>query len=81
MRIHRVLAGLGVSAVLGLGILATPAQAAEPAQASAQGMVFYDDFWTKAECEKVGRQGQAQGMWRLYTCQESLWDWDLYIAR
>jgi hypothetical protein len=85
---RRVLAGLGAGAVLGLGVLAAPAQAAEPARASvpvaavqaAGNMVFYDDFWTRAECEKVGSDGVARGMWRLHDCQESFWDWDLYVG-
>ncbi|MGP3921943.1 MULTISPECIES: hypothetical protein [unclassified Streptomyces] len=43
-------------------------------------MEFYDDFWTREECEKVGSDGVAQGMWRIYDCQESWWDWDLYVG-
>ncbi|MFF7617983.1 hypothetical protein [Streptomyces lavendulae] len=43
-------------------------------------MVFYDDFWTQSECVAVGKQGQSARMWKIYSCQPSLWDWDLYVG-
>lgn len=43
-------------------------------------MKFYDDYWTLAECRKVGEQGRAQGKWSFYTCQYSGWDYDLYYS-
>lgn len=74
MSIRRLLAGAGVGAVLGLGVLAAPS-----AQAAGN-MEFYDDFWTKQECEDVGSDGVEKGMWRIYDCQESWFDWDLYVG-
>lgn len=87
MRIRKVLAATALGAALVAGV-AVPAQAAAPAPAAravsattAMGeMVFYDDFWTHSECQRVGRAGQKAKMWRLYSCQESFWDWDLYVA-
>jgi hypothetical protein len=41
-------------------------------------MKFYDDYWTKAECERVASWGKANRGWTITVCQESLLDWDLY---
>ncbi|MEU7506335.1 hypothetical protein ACFZBM_39330 [Streptomyces lavendulae] len=71
--------------MLAVGTVA-PAQAVttstpKAASASVMGeMVFYDDFWTQSECVAVGKQGQSARMWKIYSCQPSLWDWDLYVG-
>ena len=76
-------------AVAGITLSTSPASAAGDAQPSnaqssnsrvgTTGMEFYDDFWTKDECTTVGDWGLDHGKWTVYDCQESLWDWDLYV--
>ncbi|MFE7558362.1 hypothetical protein [Kitasatospora sp. NPDC057500] len=86
MRIRKLLAGVTLGSALLVGGLAVPAQATaapvpQAGSVAVMGeMVFYDDFWTHAECQKVGRDGQKAKMWKVYSCQESLWDWDLYVG-
>ncbi|MCX4971081.1 hypothetical protein OHA98_41455 [Streptomyces sp. NBC_00654] len=87
MRIRKLVAGVTLGSALLVGAVAAPAQAA-PAPATQAvptagvmgEMVFYDDFWTQSECRQVGRDGQTARMWKVYSCQESLWDWDLYVG-
>ncbi|WP_331763828.1 hypothetical protein OH738_40590 (plasmid) [Streptomyces hirsutus] len=87
MRIRKLLASVTLGSALLVGGLAVPAQAAPaPATqavsaATVMGeMVFYDDYWTHSECQRVGRDGQKAKMWKIYSCQESIWDWDLYVG-
>ncbi|WP_406468872.1 hypothetical protein OH738_16965 [Streptomyces hirsutus] len=86
MRIGRILAGTALGAVLAVGTVAVPAHAATaPATrtvsaAAPTAMEFYDDYWTQAECLRVAKEGQAAGMWKIYSCQKSAWDWDLYVG-
>ncbi|MEU7577956.1 hypothetical protein AB0B50_10175 [Streptomyces sp. NPDC041068] len=47
----------------------------------AQGMKFYDDYWTLKECKAVGKWGLNHGKWSVYYCQEDVWDWDLYYDK
>jgi len=74
------------ASVLATGALfvsgAGAANAATPApspQVKTNGMTFYDDFWTLDGCKTAGEWGLDEGKWTLYDCQESPWDWDLYV--
>ncbi|MFJ1597864.1 hypothetical protein [Streptomyces sp. NPDC088261] len=86
MRIGRILAGAALGATLAIGTVAVPAQAATApttgtvSAVSPLAMEFYDDYWTQAECRSVGKQGVSAGMWRIYACEPSPWDWDLYVG-
>ncbi|MFD7505974.1 hypothetical protein [Streptomyces sp. NPDC059850] len=86
MRIGRILAGTALGAVLAVGAATVPAQAATtPAPqtvsaATPMAMEFYDDYWTQGECLSVAKAGVKAGMWRIYSCQPSVWDWDLYVG-
>ncbi|MEV0318794.1 hypothetical protein ACIBKX_20180 [Streptomyces sp. NPDC050658] len=50
-------------------------------QAEAKGMKFYDDYWTKKSCVKVGKWGLKKGKWTIYTCSWEGWDWNLYYDK
>ena len=72
-------------AAAGLTLTAAPAYAADAVQQPSttpihtSGMTFYDDFWTLSECRTVGEWGLDHDKWTVYDCQESPWDWDLYV--
>ncbi len=88
MFLRKIIAMMGL-AVAAVGSMALPASAA-PASASPSGAVtaeaalgweFYDDYWSLQECLNRGDLGLIHGEWVEYICEESAWDWDLYVNR
>lgn len=81
-----VLAGAGLTGALSLGGATSagavntdePQQPAKPAKVGAQGMTFYDDYWTHGDCMAAGQWGADAGKWTIWYCQASPWDYDLY---
>ncbi|WP_405064368.1 hypothetical protein OG474_22690 [Kribbella sp. NBC_01505] len=73
-----------VGIALGAVAFTAPAASAVGSVASGpvvvQGMSFYDDFNSLEECLAVGRAGLNADKWWTFDCQESTFDWDLYVA-
>ncbi|MFI1867288.1 hypothetical protein [Streptomyces jumonjinensis] len=73
-----------VGAVLALGALTVPAQAAAPVSAdtqTAQQREFYDDYWNKGDCIDTGNWLVRTGQYGHFVCEED-WlsgDWNLWV--
>lgn len=75
-----LVAGAAIAAAFFSASPASATTAAREAGAPivANGMKFYDDYWTLQACKDVGEWGKSAGKWKVYVCQASPWDWDLY---
>ncbi|MFE0106975.1 hypothetical protein [Streptomyces sp. NPDC059009] len=80
-RIAGVVAGAAMVAVplTATSASAAPSGSTGSGHSKVQGMTFYDDYWTLNECKTVGDWGLSHGKWTVYDCQESPWDFDLYV--
>ncbi|MEV5977897.1 hypothetical protein [Streptomyces sp. NPDC052114] len=80
-RLVRSAAVLAGAVMVAVPLTAASASAAVNRPPQVQELTFYDDYWSQNECESVGRAGVDKGMWKVYECRESAWDWDLYVGR